>query len=361
MKHKDLFTIILTNYNQEKYIYEALDSIIIQQNCNIELIISDDHSKIFEKEKILNYINLNHNCISKVKFVINQENIGTVKTLNKALKISSGKYIYIFASDDVLYSKQVIERFVEAFKNNKNLYCISSSCLLCNNTLESNNNLFPNRMSIKSFNLESAFEQNLSLKEGPIFAPGATAYKRELFEKLNYFDEKYVLIEDWSWFLKITRNNYRILILDSISLKHRGGGISEEQNISDYVKNNMLNDTYNIYKYEVFNSLKNVNTENKNKIINRYKVFINMYNKFNVKFYLNYYFLIFKYIDLFIYKIKYYKKIDYCIYLILSLILSNIIYIYNLNIILFCFNFPIIYYLLIASKKITINIVRRFK
>ena len=39
--NKDKFTIILLHYNQQKYIYNAIDSILNQDYNNIELLITD--------------------------------------------------------------------------------------------------------------------------------------------------------------------------------------------------------------------------------------------------------------------------------------------------------------------------------
>ena len=58
-----LITIILTNYNNEEYIYKAIDSILEQDYGNIELIITDDCSKKFDKDKINNYIDKNKKII----------------------------------------------------------------------------------------------------------------------------------------------------------------------------------------------------------------------------------------------------------------------------------------------------------
>ena len=115
-KINKLFTIILTNYNNTKYIYTALDSIFCQDYNNIELIITDDGSNDFDKDKIEKYILKNKSKnIKRINFIFNSKNIGTVKTLNKALKKSQGNYIIFFASDDKLANSKVISNFVYQF------------------------------------------------------------------------------------------------------------------------------------------------------------------------------------------------------------------------------------------------------
>ena len=110
-----LFTIILLNYNQEKYIYEALDSILKQDYKNLELIIADDSSVIFEKNKISKYLKTQNDKLTFF-FMENRVNQGTVKTVNNAIKKAHGEYILIFAADDKLYDDKVISNFSDFFK-----------------------------------------------------------------------------------------------------------------------------------------------------------------------------------------------------------------------------------------------------
>ena len=53
---KTQYTVILTNYNGEEYIYNALDSIFIQDYPNIQLIITDDSSTNFDQSSLEKYI-----------------------------------------------------------------------------------------------------------------------------------------------------------------------------------------------------------------------------------------------------------------------------------------------------------------
>lgn len=346
MAKNDLFTIILSNYNQEKYIYEAIDSVLKQKYTNIELIITDDASTAFDKAKIKKYINNKSNNISKLEFIENDKNIGTVKTMNKALEKACGSYIFIFAADDVLYDENVITKFYKHFKDNSDSMCVSSVCTLCDSELNDSNNLFPNNQIIKTFNGLSAKKQNVLLREGPVFAPGCTAYRKELFEELNYFDETYKLIEDWSWFLRLTRMGNKVHIMDSISLLHRGGGVSESFKISNSLIEDILKDTYNIYNNEVFNGFSKINLNNKLNILKRYKLFIKMYDRINMKFTIKYYNMIVKNKDVLIHKLRFLTyKIYTLIFLILSVILSiifkNIINFSNYYLILFV---PILFY-----------------
>jgi len=81
-------------YNSEKYLKEAIDSILDQTYGNFEFIILDDGStdssvKIIESydDKRIRFIKLNHGKI--------------VKALNKGLEIAQGEYIVRFDSDDI--------------------------------------------------------------------------------------------------------------------------------------------------------------------------------------------------------------------------------------------------------------------
>lgn len=351
MQKNKLWTIILTHYNQFQYILCAIKSILMQDYKNIELIICDDCSTDFDKKQIIKYIKENKkNNITKWEIIVNKKNIGTVKTLNNALKKASGEYIYIFAADDVLYNDMVISKMNSLFEKERDINCISSVCLLCDNKLNGNNR-FPKKEKIDVFNELSSKQQNELLIKGPIFAPGATAYRRSLFEKCNYLDEKYYLIEDWSWFLKITRLGNKILLIPNISLKHRGGGISESFKIPDTVIKKILNDTYNIYNKEVFNNLKKMTVDDKNEIFNRYKLFINMYDRFNFKFFLNYYLNLILNPDIFLYKLHFvlYKFLYILVFLflfIIYIILYNYISVFLLSLFL-----PISYLIIVKLLK----------
>ena len=96
---KKVFSIIVLNYNNFELLFQMIDTIYNQTYENIELIIMDDASDYFDKEKVLEYVNSKRNNI-KIKIVVNKENIGTVKTINKSLKYATGDYYLIAASDD---------------------------------------------------------------------------------------------------------------------------------------------------------------------------------------------------------------------------------------------------------------------
>lgn len=98
-----LVTIILTAYNQEKYIGETLQSIAGQSYRNIQLIIVDNAStdgtvgEIEKYKKALNpFLTISHT-----------ENLGLCKAFNRALAVANGKYIIDLSGDDLLLPERV--------------------------------------------------------------------------------------------------------------------------------------------------------------------------------------------------------------------------------------------------------------
>ena len=232
-----LFSIILTHYNQMEYIGEALKSIFEQDYPNIELIITDDASKDFDKQKIEKLINkYKKGNIKQYKIIQNKENLGTVKTLNKALDVVKGEYISFFAADDKLYNEHVFSNYVKSFdKYNTNI--VTAQAYLYDENMDK---LFERAVNIKEAihnNSISAFNLFEKMSISCIYAAGATCYKKCVFEKYGKFEEDYKLVEDWTYWLKITRLGEKMTYVDFPSLKHRDGGVSHnnEENIPPHV------------------------------------------------------------------------------------------------------------------------------
>lgn len=112
----NLVSVLIPAYNHENYIQETIESIINQTYPNIELIILDDGSKDKTWEKITELKPKCENRFVKIHFETKQ-NEGTCITLNKLLKLSSGEFVYIIASDD-LAKPQAIEEEVKFLQDN---------------------------------------------------------------------------------------------------------------------------------------------------------------------------------------------------------------------------------------------------
>ena len=112
----NLVSVLIPAYNHENYIQETIKSIINQTYPNIELIILDDGSKDKTWEKITELKPKCENRFVRIHFETKQ-NEGTCITLNKLLKLSSGEFVYIIASDD-LAKTQAIEKEVKFLQNN---------------------------------------------------------------------------------------------------------------------------------------------------------------------------------------------------------------------------------------------------
>ncbi len=103
-----IVSLLLISYNNCEYIYEALDSILEQSYCNIELIVSDDCSSDFNKRKIKQYIKKRHSNIKRLIINKNAKNMGTVRHLEYLRSICHGQLVTVIAADDKYCSDNAI-------------------------------------------------------------------------------------------------------------------------------------------------------------------------------------------------------------------------------------------------------------
>jgi glycosyltransferase involved in cell wall biosynthesis len=93
-------------YNGEKYLKEAIDSILNQTPSNFEFIIVNDGSTDTTEDIILSYDD------ERICYVKNKTNLQIVKTLNKGIALAKGKYIARMDADDISFP----ERFEKQLK-----------------------------------------------------------------------------------------------------------------------------------------------------------------------------------------------------------------------------------------------------
>ena len=131
MSKKDpLVSVVMPAYNTEKYISEAIESILNQTFKDFEFIIIDDGSTDKTWEIIQSYAEKDKRIIP----VKNEKNLKISRTLNKGIAMSKGKYIARMDADDWSYPSR-LEKQVEFMERNTDVVVSGGYIVVCDETL----------------------------------------------------------------------------------------------------------------------------------------------------------------------------------------------------------------------------------
>lgn len=280
---KKLVTVISLSYNNADTIYAAIDSVLQQDYTRLEYIVIDDGSTDFDKNAIENYI-CSHNLgnIESVMVLVNSCNIGTIKTLNRAIKQANGEIIFNLASDDSFVDGKVISEWVEVFERNE------ADVVSAIRAVYTNGKFLFEQPTLEQRDLINTGGNKLFERLAPMnFIYGSnTARTRKSFEKYGFYDEQYRLIEDYSSTLRLIRNGAKFYCWDRVVINYNLGGVSESSKVDRYY----LNENKAIFKNEALPFVKNkflAKKSYKNWLcsvkVNRYKVlYINSLERHNI-------------------------------------------------------------------------------
>ena len=117
MSHPTVSVAMIT-YNHEKYIEEAINSVLMQQcDFEVELVITNDKSTDTTDAIIRRILN-NHKNASWIKYISREDNLGMMGNYIKTFTETSGKYIAICEGDDFWTDPLKLQRQVDFFKEN---------------------------------------------------------------------------------------------------------------------------------------------------------------------------------------------------------------------------------------------------
>lgn len=186
-------SVIIPTYNVEKYIEEAMSSILNQTYKNIEVIVVDDCSTDRTYEILKDICKYD----DRIKIYKNDKNMKICYSLNRALKESTGSYIVRMDGDDISDLDR-IETQLKFLKNNKDIDLVGTSTICIN---EDGKELSRTTM-LDDFN---------KLKKIVKFSSPISHIwmcKKEVYEKLNgYRDIPYV--EDYDFLLRLITSGYK--------------------------------------------------------------------------------------------------------------------------------------------------------
>jgi succinoglycan biosynthesis protein ExoO len=99
-------SVIIPAYNTESYIAQAIESALNQTQKNIEVIVVDDASRDATAEVAKSFTD------TRLKVLVNQQNLGAVGARNHALREAKGKWIAVLDSDD-WYAPERLENLLQ--------------------------------------------------------------------------------------------------------------------------------------------------------------------------------------------------------------------------------------------------------
>ena len=212
-----LVSVCLASYNQSKYVIETLDSIHKQTYENIELIIVDDFSTDDSVSVIDEWLDVRGNRFTNYQFVKNLMNKGLCATFNSCITNSTGKYISIFASDDIMLEHKT-ERQVEILENTADdVAMVYSDCSFIKEDGSPCYGLFI--QSCRQFTDVPSGKIFDDLILGNFIPAMSTLVKRSIVDRIGKFDEE-LKYEDWDFWLRISKY-YQIIFSNFRVCKYR--------------------------------------------------------------------------------------------------------------------------------------------
>lgn len=181
-------TIIMPVYNGEKYLQEAIDSILQQTFKDFVFLIINDGSTD-GTDKILQSYN-----DKRIKIMNNEKNIGLTKSLNKGLKLARGEYIARQDADDISFPER-LEKEVLFLDQNKNIALVGTYYYIINEK---------GRMLNTIKLLTKSEEIKIGLLKGNQFGHGSVMFRAECIKEVGYYREELGPAEDYDLWLRIS-------------------------------------------------------------------------------------------------------------------------------------------------------------
>ncbi|HEC91432.1 MAG TPA: glycosyltransferase [Candidatus Atribacteria bacterium] len=185
-------SVIITVYNEERYLKEAIESILAQSFKNFELVIVNDGSTD-DTAKILDHYK---NKDSRMKTITHTTRMGQSKARNEAINNSSGEYIAILDADDISLPYRLEEQ-VKFIESHKEIGLVGSAAY----KIDEKGGILG---VIPVIECNEDIQKELLVRN--CFVHSSIMFRREIFRKIGGYREEFIAAQDYDFILRIAEN-----------------------------------------------------------------------------------------------------------------------------------------------------------
>ena len=228
-------TIITLTFNNWRVLKQAVCSVNrqkVDKKYEIEYLVVDDGTCDLDVDFVTSMLNEGP-C--NAKLICNYENLGIVKSFNNAIKISSGDIIIPLSADDEFYDENVVQSIIDEFNKIEGKIITAKRVPVRNNIDQKS---VPTKKNIELFK----FPEKLLIKVASenFISGSSTYYHRDIFNEVGFFDERYRLLEDYPFFLKVLLDERKIHFFDRKVIRYGTDGVTKSKVPNSYLSRDFI-------------------------------------------------------------------------------------------------------------------------
>jgi glycosyltransferase involved in cell wall biosynthesis len=205
MSKQPLISVVMGVHNGERYLREAVNSIIQQTYEHWEFIIIDDCSSDGTAGILKSYKD------KRIRIIRNDENLGLTKSLNKGIELAKGDYIARLDADDISLPGR-FEQQLKFMEADKELGATASFTYVINENSE---------VVGQSKQPTDSHALMLALKVNTAFGPhGSVLMRSEAVQKVGAYDPDFKRSQDYDLWLRLAQH-FKLQVIPQLLYKWR--------------------------------------------------------------------------------------------------------------------------------------------
>lgn len=218
MKENPLVSVIIPVYNYERFLAEAIESVLSQTYRQLEVIVVDDGSTDRSGEVAKSFASQGVSYCPQV-----HAGIGPAR--NKGVELARGDFLAFLDADD-RWPEEKLERQLRTFENDPALEMVFGQALQLQNGPAWEAGVRDKNLAVPGM--------------VPGMVPGTMLIKRDSFLRVGNFKDGLKVGEFIDWYARAVELKIRCLVLPELLLWRRihdsNQGVRERQSVSDYAR-----------------------------------------------------------------------------------------------------------------------------